>query len=193
MRFRFLLSAAAFLASPALGQSVTAPLQSSPIQSNEKVGQTALQIDYAGFIALAAKLEGYRAQRLLSREAFFERAAQSGALLLDTRSAAAFDMGHIEGAVNLPFSDFTSAKLRAIIGANPDRPIFIYCNNNFSDNIQPIALKSAPLALNIPTFINLYGYGYENLWELDGVMSTSEVSWVSAFEPLVAKTNLSAG
>ena len=26
--------------------------------------------------------------------------------------------------------------------------------------------KRRPLALNIPTFINLYGYGYENIFEL---------------------------
>ena len=43
--------------------------------------------------------------------------------------------------------------------------ILIYCNNNFLNNIQPLTLKSAPLALNIPTFMTLYGYGYKNLYE----------------------------
>ncbi len=31
-------------------------------------------------------------------------------------------------AVNLPLTDFTADSLAAVIGANPDRPILIYCN-----------------------------------------------------------------
>jgi hypothetical protein len=42
-------------------------------------------------------------------------------------------------------------------------------------------LKRAPLALNIPTFINLHGYGYGNVWELAGEVSLTDprVDWVS--------------
>lgn len=138
------------------------------------------QIDYDGFAQLTNSLGEVRQTRLLDRETFLARAAAEGALLLDTRSAAAFEAGHIEGAVNLPFSDFTSASLREVIGENPDRPIYIYCNNNFSDNAPPVLAKKAPLALNIPTFINLHGYGYTNVWELGGVMETSEVPWVAS-------------
>ena len=56
----------------------------------------------------------------------------------------------------------------------------IYCNNNFTDNVAPVMLKSAPLALNVPTFINLYGYGYENIYELDGAYSIedADIDWV---------------
>ncbi len=144
------------------------------------VAQTAVpQIDYAGFVGLTAEVAEYRQKRLLERGAFFAKAAEEGALILDTRSAAAFQAGHIKGAINLPFSDFTDEKLAKVLGTNTSRPILIYCNNNFSDNRQPIALKRAPLALNIPTFINLYGYGYKNVWELDGVMSVAEVDWVA--------------
>ncbi|WP_128891105.1 rhodanese-like domain-containing protein [Erythrobacter sp. HKB08] len=138
------------------------------------------QIDYDGFAQLTNSLGEVRQTRLLDRETFLARAAAEGALLLDTRSAAAFEAGHIEGAVNLPFSDFTSTSLREVIGENPDRPIYIYCNNNFSDNAPPVLAKKAPLALNIPTFINLHGYGYTNVWELGGVMETSEVPWVAS-------------
>jgi hypothetical protein len=69
--------------------------------------------------------------------------------------------------------------LSEVIGAK-NRRILIYCNNNFSDNIAPVVLKSAPLALNVPTFINLYGYGYENIYELTGAYSIedSEIDWV---------------
>lgn len=141
--------------------------------------ETSPQIDYGGFVELTSEVAELRSERLLGREDFFNRARAEGAILLDTRSAAAFQMGHIEGAVNLPFSDFTEDKLRAVIGESPERPIFIYCNNNFSDDIAPIRLKSAPLALNIPTFINLIGYGYTNVWELGEIMPIAEVDWVS--------------
>jgi hypothetical protein len=31
--------------------------------------------------------------------------------------------------------------------------------------------KTLSLALNIPTYINLYGYGYKNIYELDELIS----------------------
>ncbi|WP_379554048.1 rhodanese-like domain-containing protein [Qipengyuania sp. DGS5-3] len=152
--------------------------------------EQAPQIDYAGFSELTREVATYREGRLLEREEFFARASKEGALILDTRSASAFEMGHIKGAVNLPFSDFTEGKLAQVIGDNADRPIFIYCNNNFTDNVAPVASKLAPLALNIPTFINLYGYGYKNVWELEGAMPTAEVAWVSpVFDQLAANTS----
>ncbi len=135
------------------------------------------QIDYPAFIELAAEVAELREQRLLPKDEFLKQALADGALLLDTRSVAAFELGHIEGAVNLPFSDFTQEKLLKVIGEDRNRPIYIYCNNNFRDDIPPIRLKAAPLALNIPTFINLVGYGYANAWELDGVTHIAEVPW----------------
>ncbi|MEE2877433.1 MAG: rhodanese-like domain-containing protein, partial [Pseudomonadota bacterium] len=58
--------------------------------------------------------------------------------------------------------------------------ILIYCNNNFEDDVEPVMLKRAPLALNIPTFINLVGYGYENVYELGELVSIRDetVNWV---------------
>ena len=141
---------------------------------------SASQIDYPGFAELTVEVANLRAERLLDAASFFAAARADGALLLDTRSAAAFQVGHIEGAINLPFSDFTDAKLREVIGEDTDRPIYIYCNNNFSDNIAPVVSKRAPLALNIPTFINLVGYGYANVWELGEVLTLDQVDWVSA-------------
>ena len=138
----------------------------------------ATEVDYAGFEALTTKVAGIREDRLLSLDEFNTRAARKGALILDTRSASAFARGHIEGAVNLPFSDFTEESLAEAIGANKGRAILIYCNNNFSDNMPPVPLKKAPLALNIPTFINLIGYGYTNVWELGDTVSIADVDWV---------------
>lgn len=137
------------------------------------------QIDYQGFSRLTDDLAKLREQRRLVWAEFARRAAAEGALLLDARSADAFARGHLKGAVNLPFTDFTDEALAAVIGANPNRPIYIYCNNNFSDHRAPIPLKRVVLALNIPTFINLHGYGYRNVWELADVIGTKDpnVEW----------------
>jgi len=156
-----LLLAAILAASPALAQ--TNPL-----------------IDYPGFQALTAEVGPQRAERLLPFAAFKAEAAKPEVLLLDARSKDAFARGHIAGAVNLPFTDFTADSLAAVVGANPDRPILIYCNNNFSNNRAPVPTKARPLALNIQTFINLVGYGYANVWELGDVVDFDDpaVGWV---------------
>ncbi|MEM1132776.1 MAG: rhodanese-like domain-containing protein [Pseudomonadota bacterium] len=137
------------------------------------------QIDYKGFADLTDEVFAYRQERLVDLNEFNKRAARDNVLILDTRSAAAFAAGHIKGAVNLPFSDFTDEKLRKVIGDDETREILIYCNNNFAENIPPIPLKRAPLALNIPTFINLYGYGYRNVYELQGSywLSDEKIAW----------------
>ena len=67
---------------------------------------------------------------MLSLADLSKRRRDRHALALDARPAAAFKSGHIKGAVNLPFTDFTAASLAAVIGKDADRPILIYCNNN---------------------------------------------------------------
>ncbi|MEL7198298.1 MAG: rhodanese-like domain-containing protein [Pseudomonadota bacterium] len=160
------------MAGAALSAALTMPLTAQD-QANE-----AQEIDYAGFELLTSEVAAIRQERLLSLADFNAHAAETDSLILDTRSVAAFELGHIEGAVNLPFSDSTEEKLREVIGDNKDRKILIYCNNNFSDNVPPVRLKIASLALNIPTFINLIGYGYENVWELGETVTTADVAWV---------------
>jgi phage shock protein E len=139
------------------------------------------QIDYPAFQALTASVAPARATRLIAFDAFKAEAAKPGTLLLDARSKDAFARGHIKGAVNLPLTDFTAESLAAVIGASPDRPILIYCNNNFSNHRSPVPLKSAALALNIQTFINLVGYGYPNVRELADVVDFTDpkVEWVT--------------
>lgn len=142
------------------------------------------QVDYTAFLRLTEELADYRDGRLVSLDEFNAKAKQQDAIILDTRSVAAFEQGHIDGAINIPFSDFTEEKLAEILG-DKSRPILIYCNNNFRDNVPPIRLKRAPLALNIPTFINLYGYGFKNIYELDGVthMADPRANWTGEPSP----------
>jgi phage shock protein E len=76
--------------------------------------------------------------------------------------------------------DFHEASLRSIIGSNPQRPILIYCNNNFTNNARPVPTKSVRVALNVQTFVNLRAYGYENVWELGEAVdfNNPQVGWV---------------
>lgn len=145
------------------------------------------QIDYAAYVNLVAEVESLRAQRLLSM-AGFRRVLdqQPDVLLLDARSAAAFAAGHIEGAINLPLPDFTPEALAQVIGPDQDRPILIYCNNNFSDDIYPIARKAVAVSLNTQTFVNLVAYGYRNVWELGETVPASlgAVRWIGTLADL---------
>ena len=171
MMRRLLLPVLLLAAGPAVaaqpGQPVVAQSRGNP------------QIDYAGFRRLAAEVQPYRQTRLIRWAEFDRMRGQRGVLILDARSESAFRQGHISGAVNLPFTDFTAQSLRRVIG-RADRPILIYCNNNFSNNRAPVMLKSVQLALNIQTFINLVGYGYRNVHELDEVVDFNDarVRWV---------------
>jgi rhodanese-related sulfurtransferase len=140
---------------------------------------TDAQINYTGFRAISAEVESVRAQRLVSLAAFQRMAREPNTTVLDARSADAYRAGHIEGAINLPFTDFTDASLRAIL-RTPNVRVLIYCNNNFSNNVAPVVLKRVELALNIQTFINLHGYGYRNVYELGEVVDFNDpaVRWV---------------
>jgi len=142
------------------------------------------QIDYAGFAALTNDVGTYREARLLSWNEFAPAAKRPGVLLLDARSADAYAAGHIRGAVNLPLTDFTAESLARVIG-DRDRPILIYCNNNFANDQPPVMKKAVELALNIQTFINLVGYGYPNVRELGQVIDFNDpkVGWVKGRSP----------
>jgi len=125
-------------------------------------------VDVAAFDKITKEAKAHRQKRLVTLDDFLKMAQDKNTIVLDTRSKWAFDTLHIEGARHLNFSDFTEQKLAKVLGDKSVR-VLIYCNNNFfSESNLPgaVATKAAGLALNIPTFINLYGYGYKNVYEL---------------------------
>ena len=128
------------------------------------------RIDYDAFEEKVNQVKHYRLERLLDIEAFKEMLTRDDVLLLDTRSTSAYHDIHIKGAVHLNFSEFTDKKLASVIPSK-DTCILIYCNNNFARGFHgQLEGKRPALALNIPTFINLYGYGYKNIYELSGII-----------------------
>jgi len=154
-------------------------MPASALAQDKAEQNTSAQINYGGFRALTREVEAYRAERLISLADFQRMAGEGRTIILDARSSDAYAEGHIDGAINLPFTDFTDQSLREAL-RDPTVRILIYCNNNFSNNAQPVILKRVELALNIQTFINLYGYGYRNVYELGDVVDFNDpaVRWV---------------
>ena len=155
-----------------------APLAAAPPSAQPRLLNP--QIDYDGYRQLIEEVRPYRLARLVDWDRFTAAAAEPGVLILDARSAAQFAAGHIRGAVNVPLPEFSVERLAEVIG-RADRPILIYCNNNFRNDRPPVMLKSGRLALNLSTFTHLYGYGYRNVRELNDVMDFNDpkVRWVT--------------
>jgi phage shock protein E len=171
----------ALLLSALMWAALAAPLASAQQKDAPVRENTSAQIDYRGFQNLTQEVEAYREGRLVGLADFQRMAREPNTIILDARSADAYAAGHIEGAINLPFTDFTAPSLATAL-RHPNTRILIYCNNNFSNNQRPVILKRVELALNIQTFINLYGYGYRNVYELGDVVDFNDpdVRWVRA-------------
>jgi len=152
------------------------------------------KVSFEDFKDLVAKVETHRARRLIDLNTFLKMSKEPGVIILDTRSTFRFDRIHVRGAKHLSFTDFTQDNLSKVIPTYETK-ILIYCNNNFDGNQKDFATKmmvprARPtsavttqlasqekpimLALNIPTFINLYGYGYQNVYELNEFVNVND-------------------
>lgn len=152
------------------------------------------KVSFDDFKNLVSEVEPHRADRLIDLDTFLKMSKESGVIILDTRSTFRFERIHIKGARHLSFTDFTQANLANVIPSF-ETTILIYCNNNFEGNqidfaskiaipvAQPnitltsqFAVQAKPrmMALNIPTYVNLYGYGYHNVYELDELVNVAD-------------------
>lgn len=130
-------------------------------------------IDFLGFQKITAEVKALREARRVDEAEFIRMSQEEGTVILDTRSRGKFEKLHVKGAVHLNFSDFTEASLREVIPDKTTR-VLIYCNNNFDKEPELFPGKFAPVALNIPTFINLHAYGYSQVYELKPFLDIGE-------------------
>ncbi|WP_309386876.1 rhodanese-like domain-containing protein [Cerasicoccus frondis] len=122
-------------------------------------------IDSPGFVQLVNESQEDREGKRLT-EAQFLTAMQSGEyVLLDARSAAMYQLRHVQGAVNLPLTEFTADTLQTVLPSK-DTKILIYCNNNFLNSPSSLPTKSVRASLNLHTQASLRAYGYANIYEL---------------------------
>jgi Rhodanese-like domain len=165
-------------------QQISEPMMRRRMQAREIQPERPSEIiDFEAFLVLAQEVMPFRIGRLIDLETFQTYAKDAeNTIILDTRTIENYDRKHIKGAVHLNFADFNIKSLASII-PNKETRILIYCNNNFDGDQVNFASKIAPppltgtegkkpisLALNIPTFINLYGYGYTNIYELKSLL-----------------------
>jgi len=157
----------------------------------DSIYPAASYVDFDRFLGLAQEVRDHRAARLISLDEFNQMSHEPNTIILDTRSKEMYDAKHIKGAIHLEFSNFTQVNLAEIIPDTNTR-ILIYCNNNFADDEIYFASKAyvpdpddlilgglehgpkefpLTMALNVPTYINLYGYGYKNVYELNDLVS----------------------
>jgi hypothetical protein len=152
------------------------------------------KVSFDDYKQLVASVEKHRAARLIDFDTFLKMSKRPGVIILDSRSDFRFERIHLHGAKHLAFADFTQDNLRKIIPST-DTTLLIYCNNNFDGNqidfaskvFRPgqesatgaaaqLAAQEKPvmMALNIPTYINLYGYGYHNVYELRELVNVKD-------------------
>lgn len=131
------------------------------------------RIDYPGFERLVAESGPVRETHRLSEETFLKMMRQPGVVVLDARTESRYRRLHIEGAVNLPFTEFTAEALAAVIPTF-DTPVLIYCNNNFADRLDAFPTKAVNVALNVSTYTSLRAYGYTRVYELGPLLKVAE-------------------
>ena len=147
-------------------------------------------VDYKDFKNLVTELEKKRENHLVNLDVFLKMSKEENVVILDSRSDFRFNRKHLKGAIHLDFTDFTQDNLLQLI-PDTNTKILIYCNNNFNGDpvdfpskmyvpekkIETQILsnrKPIMLALNIPTHINLYSYGYKNIYELDELVNVND-------------------
>jgi phage shock protein E len=133
------------------------------------------KIDFVTHLRAAHDTQRLRESRRLTEELFLAYAADPKTVVLDARSARMFQLRHIKGAINLPFTEFTEESLSKVIPTKDTR-VLIYCNNNFNGDKRAFADKRAPASLNISTFINLTIYGYTNVFELGPLLDVQNTT-----------------
>jgi rhodanese-related sulfurtransferase len=159
------------------------------------------KVSYDDFKALVVEVEPHRQKRLVDLNTFMKMSQEPGVVVLDTRSAFRFERIHLKGVKHLSFPDFTQDSLRKVIPSE-ETVVLIYCNNNFDGNQvdfaskvflpmkplpqdgqqEPVSPKTqiraqakpVMLALNVPTYVTLYGYGYRNVYELGELVKVSD-------------------
>jgi phage shock protein E len=132
-------------------------------------------IDYKEFQKIVVTSASERESHRLTEPQFIEAMADKTAVLLDARSASKYELRHIQGAVCLPFTDFTADSLAKVIPAK-DSKILIYCNNNFEGSPVAFASKAPSASLNISTYTSLRSYGYTNIFELGPLLNVRTTS-----------------
>jgi len=162
------------------------------------------KVSFDDFKGLVAEVEPHRASRLIDLDTFLKMSKEEDVMIFDSRSDFRFKRIHVKGAKHLAFTDFTQDNLKKVIPNPETKILIYCNNNfdgNQTDfarkevlgfrsasEIEPLrpdiagaaakqfSVQTKPLmmALNIPTYVNLYGYGYRNVYELHELVQVTD-------------------
>ena len=82
---------------------------------------------------------------------------EQGALLIDVRTTEEFVLGHIDGALNIPWQD--TDKLMSVIGTDKSRLVVVYCRSGNRSGKSKVALEAK---------------GYTNIFNATGLEALKE-------------------
>lgn len=108
-----------------------------------------LGIGLAVILGVAAVVNSGGASGGLVSSARFQSAIADGARIVDVRTAAEFESGHIPGAVNVPVNELEAAAA----GWNKSEPLALYCATGSRSAEAAAALRSM---------------GFETVYDLSG-------------------------
>ena len=144
-----------------------------------------------------------RKERLLTAAEFAKQASVPGTIILDARSELSFELLHVTGSIDLPYTNFGIPNLEKIIPSESTK-ILIYCRNNIANESfsgvessaysQYIVPKERAVGLNVPVAVTLFIYGYKNVWELDEIVdpekSPIEFEWTPKYKAIANSDDL---
>ncbi len=182
-------------AQTAQAQVAKEPLHVPPAELNAKYRGGACNFDQ--FTQAVLDVQKRRKERLLTAEEFAKLAATPGTVVLDARSEGSFELLHVKGSINLPYTNFGMETLRKIIPEGTSK-LLIYCRNNINnESLERVEWASATpfivpkeraAGLNIPVAVTLFIYGFENVWELDEIVdpasSPIEFEWTPKYREI---------
>ncbi|MDZ4727472.1 MAG: rhodanese-like domain-containing protein [Leptospira sp.] len=130
-------------------------------------------IDYKEFQRIVDTSAETRESHRLTEDKFLLMMKESGVIVLDARSESRYNLRHITGALNLPFTEFTETNLAKVIPSKKSK-ILIYCNNNFDGSPAAFAAKAPAASLNLSTYNSLRAYGYSEIFELGPLLDVEK-------------------
>lgn len=203
MKRTFFILASALMLVSGCGFSGGTAKPGISISESEKNYPQAL-VNYDDFKGLVQEVESHRKERLVNLDDFLKMSKEEKVVILDTRSDFRYDRKHVKGAIHLSFTDFTQENLNKLIPDPNTKILIYCNNNFIGDQVDFTSKvaggdrvegvrigpgvfevgasenqilsnrKPIMLALNIPTYINLYGYGYRNVYELDELVNIND-------------------
>jgi len=87
-----------------------------------------------------------------------EITAQGSHLILDARTLAEYDQGHLPGAMSLPYSDFEDSFIALAPLLSPTDPLVVYCSSRTCDDALLLAQRLQEVGFEN---LSLYVDGWE--------------------------------